>query len=60
MKIIHAIIGMVIIVVGLTFLSTTIKEAPVRNVMLKIYGSILVFMGTFYLKKIAKFGKRIV
>lgn len=52
MKIIHAIIGMVIIVVGLTFLSTTIEEAPVRNVMLKIYGSILVFMGTFYLKKL--------
>ncbi|GEM_PF-618347 len=54
MKIIHTIMGMVIIVVRLTFLSTTIEEAPVRNVMLKVYGSILVFMGTFYLKKIAK------
>ncbi|MED3873810.1 hypothetical protein [Lysinibacillus capsici] len=58
MKYIHAIIGMVIIVVGCAFLSTTIEEAPVRNVMLKVYGAIIVSIGSFYLKKIAKFGKQ--
>jgi len=57
-KYIHAIIGMVIIVVGCAFLSTTIEEAPVRNVMLKVYGAIIVSIGVFYLKKIAKFGKQ--
>jgi len=57
-KYIHAIIGMVIIVVGCAFLSTTIEEAPVRNVMLKVYGAIIVSIGFFYLKKIAKFGKQ--
>jgi len=57
-KYIHAIFGMVIIVVGFAFLSTTIEEAPVRNVMLKVYGAIIVSIGSFYLKKIAKFGKQ--
>lgn len=57
-KYIHAIIGMVIIVIGCAFLSTIIEEAPVRNVMLKVYGGIIVFIGSFYLKKIAKFGKQ--
>jgi len=57
-KYIHAIIGMVIIVVGYAFLSTTIEEAPVRNVMLKVCGAIIVSIGFFYLKKIAKFGKQ--
>jgi len=57
-KYIHAIIGMVIIVLGCAFLSTTIEEAPVRNVMLKVYGAIIVSIGSFYLKKIAKFGKQ--
>ncbi|WP_312126103.1 hypothetical protein [Lysinibacillus boronitolerans] len=58
MKYIHAIIGMVIIVIGCAFLSTIIEEAPVRNVMLKVYGAIIVSIGLFYLKKIAKFGKQ--
>nr|WP_196333025.1 hypothetical protein [Lysinibacillus sphaericus] len=58
MKYIHAIFGMVIIVVGCAFLSTTIEEAPVRNEMLKVYGAIIVSIGSFYLKKIAKFGKQ--
>ncbi|WP_016993989.1 hypothetical protein [Lysinibacillus boronitolerans] len=58
MKYIHAIIGMVIIVVGYAFFSTTIEEAPVRNVMLKVYGASIVSIGLFYLKKIAKFGKQ--
>ncbi|WGT41550.1 hypothetical protein QH639_12450 [Lysinibacillus sp. 1 U-2021] len=57
-KYIHAIIGMTIIVVGCAYLSTTIEEAPVRNVLLKVYGVIIVFIGSFYLKKIAKFGKQ--
>ncbi|WP_196426599.1 hypothetical protein [Lysinibacillus cavernae] len=57
MKIIHTIVGMVIILIGIAFISTTIFDAPVRNVMLKVYGGIIVFVGTFYLKKIAKFGK---
>lgn len=57
-KCIHAIIGIIIIVIGCAFLSTTIEEAPVRNVMLKVYGSFIVFVGSFYLKKIAKFGKQ--
>lgn len=58
MKYILAIIGMVIFFAGCAFLSITIEEAPVRNVMLKVYGGIIVFTGSFYLKKIAKFGKQ--
>jgi len=49
---------MVIIVVGFAFLSTTIEEAPFSNLMLKVYGAIIVSIGFFYLKKIAKFGKQ--
>ncbi|AUS86557.1 hypothetical protein LBYS11_09505 [Lysinibacillus sp. YS11] len=52
MKYIHAIIGMVIIVVGCAFLSTTIEEAPVRNVMLKVYGAIIVSIGFSTSKKL--------
>lgn len=58
MKVIHSIIGMMIIFVGLAFLCTTIDDASIRNIMLKVYGMVIVFVGTFYLKKIAKFGKQ--
>ncbi|MEK8197818.1 MULTISPECIES: hypothetical protein [Lysinibacillus] len=58
MKVIHSIIGMMITLVGLAFLCTAIDDAPIRNIMLKVYGIVIVFVGTFYLKKIAKFGKQ--
>jgi len=57
MKIIHTIMGMLIITIGLALISTTM-DAFGRNVMVKVYGIILMLIGVGYLKKIAKFGKQ--
>ncbi|WP_175423013.1 MULTISPECIES: hypothetical protein [Lysinibacillus] len=56
MRIIHIIIGLLITFIGLALLSTTM-DAAIRNMMVKVYGIILMSIGVFYLKKIAKLGK---
>lgn len=57
MRIIHTIIGMLITFIGLALLSITMDVA-IRNIMVKVYAIILMSIGVFYLKKIAKLGKK--
>ncbi|KQL33712.1 hypothetical protein [Psychrobacillus sp. FJAT-21963] len=58
MKLISTLLGILIIFIGLLFLSTTILNEPYRNVMVKIVGIMVLICGIFVLKKIAKFGKQ--
>ncbi|WP_197225034.1 hypothetical protein [Lysinibacillus sphaericus] len=56
MRIIHMLIGLFITCIGLALLNTTM-DAAIRNMMVKVYGILLLSIGVFYLKKIAKMGK---
>ncbi|MFJ7700498.1 hypothetical protein [Lysinibacillus fusiformis] len=56
MRIIHTFIGMFIAFIGLSLLNITI-DAAIRNMMVKVYGILLISIGVFYLKKMAKMGK---
>lgn len=58
MKIIHSTIGILLIVFGCTLMSITVFNEEVKTVVYKIWGAFIVVAGTFYLKKIAKFGKQ--
>ncbi|WP_418300949.1 hypothetical protein [Lysinibacillus fusiformis] len=42
--------------IGLALLNITM-DAAIRNIMVKVYGIILMSIGVFYLKKMAKLGK---
>ena len=58
MKLISTLLGIIIIFIGLLFLSTTILKEPYRNLMVKIVGIMVLICGIIVLKKIAKFGKQ--
>ncbi|UZM97321.1 hypothetical protein OL548_19215 [Lysinibacillus sp. MHQ-1] len=50
MRIIHMLIGLLITCIGLALLNTTM-DAAIRNMMVKVYGILLLSIGVFYLKK---------
>lgn len=58
MKIIHSIIGILIILIGSLFLSITVENDEFKTITYKVFGSITLLAGVFYLKRIAKFGKQ--
>lgn len=58
MKIIHSIIGILIILVGSLFISITVDNEVVRTIMYKVMGAFIWLLGILYLKKVAKLGKQ--
>lgn len=58
MKIIHSIIGVLIILIGSLFLSITIDHEEFTTITYKVFGFFTLLAGVFYLKRIAKFGKQ--
>lgn len=58
MKIIHSIIGILIILLGSLFISITVDNEVVRTIMYKVMGAFIWLLGILYLKKVAKLGKQ--
>ena len=58
MKIIHSIVGILIILLGFLFMSITVDNEVVKTIMYKVKGTLILFLGILYLKKVAKFGKQ--
>lgn len=58
MKIINSTIGILIILLGLLFVSITVENEVFKTIMYKVMGALLLFLGILYLKKVAKFGKQ--
>jgi len=58
-KVIHFIISVFIIFVGLSFLNITVDNEEIITITYKIFGFFTLLVGVFYLKRIAKFGKRL-
>lgn len=58
MKIIHSIIGILIILVGSLFISITVDNEVFRTIMYKVMGVLIWLLGILYLKKVAKLGKQ--
>ena len=58
MKIIHSIIGILIILLGSLFMSITVDNEVVRTIMYKVKGALIWLLGILYLKKVAKLGKQ--
>lgn len=58
MKIIHSIIGILIILIGALFMSITVYDEEFKTITYKVFGSFTLLAGVFYLKRIAKFGKQ--
>ncbi len=58
MKIIHSIIGILIILVGSLFISITVDNEVFRTIMYKVMGTFIWLLGILYLKKVAKLGKQ--
>ena len=58
MKIINSIIGILIIILGSTFMSITVFNEEFKTMSYKVIGFLILSGGVFYLKKIAKFGKQ--
>lgn len=58
MKIIHSIIGILIILIGSLFLSITVENDEFKTITYKVFGFFTLLTGVFYLKRIAKFGKQ--
>lgn len=58
MKIIHSIIGIMIILFGALFLNITVDNEVFRTIMYKVIGGVILFLGVLYLKNVAKFGKQ--
>ena len=58
MKIIHSIIGILIIFFGSTLMSITVFNEEFKTLVYKILVFLILVAGVFYLKKIAKFGKQ--
>lgn len=58
MKIIHPIIGILVILIGSLFLSITIENDEFTTISYKVFGSFTLLAGVFYLKRIAKFRKQ--
>ena len=54
MKIINAILGTILISVGWVFLSLTVENETVKNIIYKIIGFVIVVTGIYLLNKIAK------
>ena len=58
MKIIHSIIGILIIFIGASFMSITVYDEEFKTITYKVFGFFTLFAGIVYLKRIAKFGKQ--
>ena len=58
MKIIHSIIGILIILLGSLFISITVDNEAFRTIMYKVMGALIWLLGILYLKKVAKLGKQ--
>lgn len=58
MQLINSIIGIMIILFGSLFISITVDNEVFRTIMYKVMGTIIMFLGILYLKKVAKFGKQ--
>ena len=58
MKVIHFIIGFLLIALGLFFLSITVDGDFLKNFSYKLLGFAIVVGGAFYLKKVARFGRQ--
>ncbi len=58
MKIIHSIIGILIILLGSLFMSITVDNEVFRTIMYKVMGALIWLLGILYLKKVAKLGKQ--
>ena len=58
MKIINSIIGILIILLGSLFMSITVDNEVFRTIMYRAIGTLILFLGILYLKKVAKFGKQ--
>ncbi len=58
MKVIHFIIGFLLIALGLFFLSITVDGDFLKNFNYKLLGFAIVVGGAFYLKKVARFGRQ--
>ena len=58
MKIIHSIIGILIILLGSLFISITVDNEVFRTIMYKVMGALIWLLGLLYLKKVAKLGKQ--
>ena len=52
MKIIHSIIGILIILVGSLFISITVDNEVFRTIMYKVMGALIWLLGILYLKKL--------
>lgn len=58
MKIINSIIGILLIILGATLMSITVFNEEFKTLSYKVIGFLILSVGVFYLKKIAKFGKQ--
>lgn len=58
MKMIHSIVGIFIIIVGCTIMSITVDDEQLHTLVLKIGGVFVLFVGVYYVKRIAKLGKQ--
>lgn len=58
MKIINSIIGILIILLGLLFMSITVDNEVFKTIMHKVKGALILCLGILYFKKVAKFRKQ--
>lgn len=58
MKVIHFIIGVLIVALGFFFFSMTVEGDFLKNFSYKLLGFAIVVGGAFYLKKVARFGRQ--
>ncbi|MBD8028080.1 hypothetical protein H9636_15630 [Ureibacillus sp. Re31] len=57
MKILHLIIGILIIFIGSLFMSITVNNEVFKTIINKIVGFVILVGGIIYLRKLAKFGQ---
>ncbi|MFJ7666529.1 hypothetical protein ACIQXI_05440 [Lysinibacillus sp. NPDC097195] len=58
LKIINSLIGMIIIFLGLIFMSITVNDESFKTFTYRSFGILIVLAGGFYLKTIAKLGHK--
>lgn len=56
MKIVNSIIGFLITLLGLIFISITVNNEIFKTFTYRGFGILIMLAGAFYLKKIAKLG----
>lgn len=57
-KTLRSILGLVVIIIGCFFMSITVEQELFETICYKIVGFLILIVGAFYLKRIAKFGKQ--